>query len=87
MIALLEAAPVKSSIVEQIVRRIHLSVRSGSLADGLESKLPLLQQMNPTGDNAAGAAIVKAEDGMRKWIAQERAREDNNEQSRYLSFE
>jgi hypothetical protein len=85
--ALFAAAPDKVAVVHQFVRRFHPRTYSGSLADILEARLPLFDQLVSTDNEAVRSSIATAKTEMKKWIDAERTRENNEEKSRNSSFE
>ena len=86
-VALLAAAPDKIVVVQKFIRRFRPSGGSGSPADILEARLPLLDQLTASGDEAVGSAIAMAKTSLQKWIDAERAREREEEKLRNSSFE
>ncbi len=86
-VALLEAAPDKKAIVEALVSRFEPCSWSGSLAAILEARLPLLDQLVVTGNEAIISAIETAKETLLSRIYAERARETEKERSRNSSFE
>jgi hypothetical protein len=86
-VALLAAAPDKTAVVSRFIRRFRPSVWAGSLADILEAKLSLLDQLAVCNDEAVRSEIELAKDKFKNLIDAERARERKMEKSRYSSFE
>jgi hypothetical protein len=85
--ALLAAAPDKTAVVTKFIHRFRPIVWSGSLADILEARLPLLDQLAASGDETVRSEIAMARANLQDWIDAERAREREEEQSRNSSFE
>ena len=86
-IALLEAAPDKKAVVETYLSRFRPSSWSGSLSGILQARLPLLDQLIVSDDEAVSSAIQSAKKTLLKWIDTERAQETEWEKSRNSSFE
>jgi len=86
-ITLLEAAPDKMAVVNEFVLRFYPSSWAGSLADTLEKRLPLLDQLAISGDETIKLAIASAKTKLQNGIDAERAREKEEEKSRISSFE
>jgi hypothetical protein len=85
--ALLAASPDKAAVISQFVRRFHPMSWSGSLADIMQARLPLLDHLLIAGDEAIASEIAAAKTKLQKSIDAERARENKEEKSRYSSFE
>jgi hypothetical protein len=85
--ALLAASPDKAAVISQLVRRVRPSAWSGSLADILQARLPLLDDLIITGNETIILEIASAKAKLQKWIDEERAYEKKMEKSRYSSFE
>ncbi|MBW4523217.1 MAG: hypothetical protein KME16_26555 [Scytolyngbya sp. HA4215-MV1] len=86
-VALLEAAPDKKVIVETLVRRFQPSSWSGSRADILEARLPLLNQLVVSNNEAVSSAVRNAKETLLTWIKEQRAYEMEREKSGNSSFE
>jgi len=86
-VALLAAAPDKTAVVSRFIRRFRPSVWAGSLADILEAKLSLLDQLAVCNDEAVRSEIELTKDKFKNLIDAERAGERKMEKSRYSSFE
>jgi hypothetical protein len=86
-IALFEEAPDKNAVVEKFIFRFQPSSWSGSLADILEVRLPLLDQLIVTGNEAVSSAIASAKAKLQNRIDTERSHEAEEEKSRNSSFE
>lgn len=86
-ISLLRHAPGKITVVRKFIERFRPRSWSGSLADILEHRVPLLRQLRVEGDDEIADAISKAEVEMRRWIDAERKREEDDERRDAGSFE
>ena len=73
-LALLEAAPDKVVVVQKFIRRFRPSAGSKSTADILEARLPLLDQLAASGDEAVRSAIAMAKANLQDCIDAIRAR-------------
>ena len=85
--ALFASAPEKSAVLTEFVNRFRPSSWSGSRADILEIRLPLLDQLTVSGHEAFSSEIAAAKAELQNWIDLERAREKEDEKSRNSSFE
>ena len=86
-VSLLAAAPDKTAVVPKLIRRLRPSFGTGSLADILEARLHLLDQLAVSGHEAVRSEIAVAKANLQNWIDAERAREKEEEKSRNSSFE
>jgi hypothetical protein len=84
---LFDAAPDKEAIIKIFLRRFYPSTWMGSLADILETRLPLLDQLVVNDHDTVKSAITTGKVELRKLIDSERAREKEEERSRNSSFE
>lgn len=86
-IELLQAAPDKSKIAIIFIERFYPRSWSGSLANILNAKLPLLSDLNPNNEPDLKPIISEAEAKLMSWIEAERKREESEERGRNESFE
>lgn len=86
-IALLKAASDKIAVVEALVYRFQPRSWSGSLAAILAVRLPLLDQLAITGDEAVSSVIQTAKQRLLNLLDVERVRETEREKSINTSFE
>lgn len=80
-------APDKEAVIRPLVERFVPGGWSGSLAEKLRSRAPLLAQFNRDGDAATAAAVDSARTWLNNRIATEAAREQLNHQGRAERFE
>lgn len=86
-IQVLAHAPDKKVVVNAFVERFRPTSWSGSLASVLKERLPLLADLNPTGDEAIRLELEHAEAALGKHIAAVEAQEEAEERERTGSFE
>lgn len=84
---LFSAAPDKASVLNVFVDRLRPSGWSGSLADILDRRLPLLDQLLTNANQETRQIVNDAKARFGKLISQEREREESEERSRNASFE
>lgn len=84
---LFASTPEKSAVLKEFVNRFHPRSWSGSLADILEARLPLLDQLATSGHEAFRSEIDAAKADLQNLIDAERAREKEEEKARNSSFE
>jgi hypothetical protein len=86
-LALLDKAPDRIAVLRQFVRRFRPMSWSGSRAATMETRLPLLRQLESHADSAV-AAFAKAEEALfKKEIDQERERETQDDKANDERFE
>ncbi|MCT7375479.1 hypothetical protein [Chelativorans salis] len=85
--SLLNNAPVKLEVVREYISRFQPRSGSGSLADTLEQRIPLLDQLNPENNHDIAKAVSRAEAELRRWVDAERKREADDERRDAGSFE
>jgi len=86
-LALFTRAPDKQAVLAEFLRRFHPGTWSGSLADILEARLLLLDQLAAGDDGAFADDIETAKGWLRREIDRERTREQDEERARTSSFE
>jgi len=86
-LALLAAAPDKASVIQTIVRRFYPNSWWGSLADTLETRLTLFDQLAAIEDEAVMLEIENAKVAYQNRIKAERDSEKEEEKARNSSFE
>lgn len=86
-IMLMHHAPDKLAALKEFVPRFRPKSWSGSCADILERRMPLLELLNPDNDRGIATAVRSAEADLRKLISAERGREAREERSDSGSFE
>jgi len=86
-IKILKFSSNKSKIMSCFIGRFFPSSWSGSLANILESYLPLLDDFIIAGDEITNSAIEEAKRKVMTWIASERRSENERNNSENLSFE
>lgn len=84
---LFASAPEKSAVLTEFVNRFLPRTYSGSLADILDTRLPILDQLPASGDEAVKSEIAAAKVTLQDRIDAVRAREKEEERSRNSSFE
>lgn len=84
---LFASAPEQSVILTEFVRRFHPNSWWGSLADILEARLPLLDQLAASGHEVFMSEIAAAKAELQNRIDAEREREKREEKARNCSFE
>lgn len=80
-------APNKKLVLSIIAERFHPRSWSGSLADILEQRMPLLDEFSSDKDPSLNQEIEAAKASFQKWIDAERKREAEDERGRNASFE
>jgi len=76
----LRHAPDKLAVLNEFVNRFRPRSWSGSRAEILERRFPLLQSLNPDNDPELAKFIARAEIDLRKLISEERRYEAREEQ-------
>jgi len=84
---LLLKAPDPEAVLKEIVRRLHPTGWSGSLATKLESRLKLLEQLDLGAVPAVAGAFDAAKTTLTRWIEKERRREIDEDTARSGRFE
>jgi hypothetical protein len=86
-LALLSAAPDKASVIQAFVRRFYPNSWWGSLADTLETRLTLFDQLAAIKDEAVMLEIENAKIAYQNRIKAERESEKKEQKARNSSFE
>ncbi|MBJ8993959.1 GTPase family protein [Citrobacter braakii] len=86
-INILKCSSNKPKIMSCFIGRLFPSSWSGSLANILESYLPLLDDFIIAGDEITNSAVEEAKKKVMTWIASERCSENERNNSQNLSFE
>jgi hypothetical protein len=84
---MLAEAPDATAVFNEIASRLHPTSWSGSLATKLESRLALLNQIDPGQNAKLAGSIAKARQFLEKRIVDERKRETDEDRSHGGRFE
>ncbi len=79
-LALLRAGPDRAAVLRALATQLHQSSGSGSLADILERRRPLLQELLADDDPAVRQAAREIDDGLQQEIESERSLEVNRDE-------
>lgn len=85
--AMFANAPNKKLVLSIITERFHPRSWSGSLADILEQRKPLLDEFASDDDTSLNQEIEAAKANFQKWIDSERKRDADDERGLNASFE
>ncbi|WDG40862.1 hypothetical protein PUP72_19740 [Pseudomonas synxantha] len=86
-LAVLANAPDKKAVIECYLMRLTPSGWSGSLAEILKKRIPLLDALNLGNEEGLKPVLAKARASLERKIAAEELREDEEERERTGSFE
>lgn len=87
VIDIMKYAPNKSAIFDIVIGRFFPRSWSGSLANVLERRLPLIAGLNPSNQPDLTVRIARAEADLKKMIQLARTREEESERGRTATFE
>lgn len=85
-LALWKWAPDRDEVLSSFVRRLHPVSWVGSLAGALEDRLRLFDELEPD-DCSSELALARVKTDVQGWVDAQRAREQEEERQRNLSFE
>ena len=86
-LAVLANAPDKKAVIEGYLKRFMPSGWSGSLAEILRKRIPLLNALNPGNEEELKPVLATARENLERRITAEERREDEEERERTGSFE